>query len=283
VKTSHAQPLRSAGLVTTGRIERKYMIEAREAEVLARSLSERLAPHHHDTVLDDAHPPQHFSTTVYFDTPARCVLREAERGGAHCKLRVREYYDVDASPAQPVGGAAVARPTRTSWLELKVRDGDRTCKHRVGVPKAAIAQLFEAGEPRLGLMSGNHHADCQPSDEWRRVLLDWSRRLDGLLQASVVVNYRRKAWQNAAGTVRVTLDEDLAIFRPRPELWELPGAWSRDVLGTAAYREPRCVLEVKCAERTPGWLERALPAAKLEPTTCSKFVRGCRAIGAAGG
>jgi hypothetical protein len=281
--TSHAQLLGAPGLVTTCRIERKYMIEAREAEILARLLSEHLAPHHHDPVPGEARPPPHFSTTVYFDTPAGCVLREAERGGPHCKLRVREYYDGETLPGWPEGGAAVARASRTLWLELKVRDGDRTRKHRVGVPRAALTHLFESGEPRLGLMVGSHHADWHASDEWRRVLLDWSRRLDGPLQASVVVNYRRSAWQNAAGTVRVTLDEELAIFRPRPELWAVAGPWSRDVLGPAAYREPRCVLEVKCVERTPGWLERALPAAELEPASSSKFVRGCRALGVTGG
>jgi len=283
VRTSHAQQSRSAGLVTTSRIERKYAIEACDAAVLARSLTGRLAPYHHDTVLGDARPPQHYSTTVYFDTAGGCVLREAERGGPHCKLRVREYYDAEDALDGRESGATPVRSSQTLWLELKARDGDRTRKHRVAMPKAAAQHLFDSGEPRLELLMRSRQADWDPSDEWRRVLLDWSRRLDGPLQASVVVNYRRSAWQNAAGTVRVTLDEDLAVFRPRPALWQLSDAWSRDVLGTAAYREPRCVLEVKCVGRTPGWLERALPAVKLEPVSWSKFVRGCRAIGAAGG
>ena len=87
------------------------------------------------------------------------------------------------------------------------------------------------------------------------------------LAADCLVNYRRFAWQDETGTLRVTLDQELAFFRPPADLWTRDWALVRATLGTAVAKEKRMVLEVKTRAEPPAWLPaKATPQAAVAQT-----------------
>src|SRR5439155_26741350 len=59
------------------------------------------------------------------------------------------------------------------------------------------------------------------------------------LAADCLVNYRRFAWQDEPGTLRLTLDQELAFFRPPADLWTRDCALGRGTLGTGVAKEKR--------------------------------------------
>ncbi|MDD9937450.1 MAG: VTC domain-containing protein [Myxococcales bacterium] len=263
--------------LTADRAERKYLVEPGRVLGLARALERELQRHRYTgdgaNVLPRA---QHFTTTIYFDTADGAILRDAERGVPHTKLRAREYYDLHPDLTELAQSSSeLVRYSPLLWLELKAREGDQSRKQRVGIPKPEVPRFFASGEASAEMRAIAHGGAAEEAlGELQRFRAGFASPLE----ACVLVNYRRNAWQDPEGTVRVTLDRDLSVFAPLPDMWTAERALSREALGTVRYEEPCCILELKHRGPAPGWIDRTLADAGAEQCNYSKFVQACRRL-----
>jgi hypothetical protein len=145
-------------------------------------------------------------------------------------------------------------------------------KSRVQLPIAAAIALVERPElavayDLLGADGATFHG---VADELRRV----RAALSGPLRVSCAVRYRRRAFEDPALALRVTIDRELHAFAPDP------GAALRVPFGDepAAFAEPACVVEVKSRGGWPSWLPSLLAAHGAVPVEYSKFVVASRAV-----
>lgn len=245
--------------ITAQRVETTYLVTTQRLPSLTRSIAVELQPH---CFVSEAGPRlpgmQQSVASVYFDTPDRSYLAAARRDAQNnVKLRAKEYGDGSSCPP-------------SWWLELKSRQGLFTSKRRFQLPKAAAARLFD--RPELALLgSAVDNVDA-------RALLEHLQAQPEPVRPSVLVNYQRLAFQNPGGTLRVTIDLDLAFFRAPQHLLLGNRALSRSELGSPAGLEPRAVVEVKRIAALPSWLADALAKAAGSPVTFSKFVSASEAV-----
>ena len=103
-------------------------------------------------------------------------------------------------------------------------------------------------------------------------------RLSQPLQADCLVNYRRVAWQDDAGALRITVDLGIAFFAPPADLWQRNYALVRETLGAPSTVEGRCVLEVKTRGTPPSWLAGVLADGGAVREAYSKFESASQAV-----
>jgi hypothetical protein len=111
-----------------------------------------------------------------------------------------------------------------------------------------------------------------------REIIEYCRGLDGALSAVCLVNYRRLSWQDGAGSLRVTLDSDLAFYDVPDDLWVRRRPLVREELGGPRGREPQAVLEIKRRGPEPTWLEAILSDRQLRPIRYSKFAAASQVV-----
>jgi hypothetical protein len=256
-------------LMTADREEAKYLVSLDRVDELARALDQHLPAHRFTGKDANRLPdPQHFVTTIYFDTPTRSQFQAALTNlDRNVKVRGKEYYDLHPSLAElATDPADILHYQPWLWFELKRREGDRTFKHRFRLPKCEVPHFF-AGT------GGSTEAD-----DTTKLIESYCKSLDEPLEASCVVSYRRLSWQLPDGTLRVTLDLDLAFFAPPKDLFTRTEPLERGRLGVPALVHDRAVLEVKKRGVTPPWLEQAIQRARAEPSRFSKFVAASHAV-----
>lgn len=259
--------------ITADRQETKYLIAADRSAALVRTLHRELTAHrftgHGANLLPDA---QHFSTTIYFDTKSHLLLRSArEDQEENIKLRARAYYDLHTSLAElATDPDQIVRYQPWLWFELKRREQDRTAKHRVRLEKSRL-RSFLHGTPVLASANQSERDDA-------RAIGQFCQTLGEPLQASVLVNYQRQAFQDPSCALRVTLDLELSFYAPPADLWARNTPLIRGTFGTPRAVDRVCLVEVKRRGAMPGWLERALSEANGEPAQFSKFLRAGQAV-----
>jgi len=267
--------------MTAHRREAKYLISVEQARAVVTELNRRLESHRHRgegaNRLPDAH---HYVTTVYFDTPSRTLFRAAnESEDSHLKLRAKEYYDVHPGLTETATDPRqLVRFQPILWLEIKSRDGAHTGKQRIGIAKRDVPSFFaqrRITQEMIEIQEQSHGRDARAVLEAVAALC---ASCDEPLGADCLVNYRRTAWQDPAGEVRVTLDAGLAYYTPPEDLWDRNWALLRSTLGTPRATEPRRVLEIKTHRNQPAWLVELLNAQQIEATPFSKFEAASRAI-----
>jgi hypothetical protein len=256
--------------ITSDREETKFLVAAHDRKTLVAALNEHLPSHRHSGEGANRLPgPEHFVTTVYFDTPTRRHFRAALGDTQqNVKVRVKEYYDVHPSLAELATDASqVLHQSAHVWLELKRRAGDRTTKQRVRLERRSVPTwLREQG------------AAAAPHDSDAAAIRAYCQSLAEPLVPSCLVNYRRASWQAADDALRVTLDAELAFFEAPNELWSRPSL-SRAGLGTPRLRESRLLLEVKQrGGPLPAWLVQTLLEARARPVSYSKFLRAAESV-----
>jgi len=272
---------RADARMTADRNEIKFLVPSSITANLAKELAGHLAPHGFwdgsSNLLPDAH---HFVTTVYFDTPDRAIFAEATSKEQCVKVRAKEYYDLHPSLSAP--GTDLSKLVRYSpvlWLELKAKHGRRTGKRRIGIPKSEVPLFFSRGTITRAMLEIQQ--DLYGS-EGRMVLDELAclcGRFDQSLEVSALVNYRRAAWQDRAGELRVTIDRDLGFFRQPPDIWSRCSALVRESLGEPTAVFDGCVLEVKAHDNVPAWLDACLHEYGIVPVEFSKFVAASTALG----
>lgn len=253
--------------VTLDRHELKYLVPAAHLGGFVRALRAHLRPHRFTgqgaNLLPDA---QHFTTTVYYDTPSHALLRAARaEPERNVKLRAREYYDMHSSLAElATDPGQIVRHQPWVFMELKHRTGTRTSKHRLRLRRSELDTFFSG-------------ADEAPHDAERAAIRSFAADLGEPLVPSCVVNYRRVALEDEAGALRVTLDVELAFFVPPVGLWTR-GPLVRGNLGAPCAAPFGCLLEIKLRDETPAWLARALEQAHAKSEHISKFLLASEAI-----
>lgn len=273
----------SMASITHDRLELKYKVSNASANALARRLSLHVTEHHFQAE-SESHLPQaeHYVTTVYFDTPSLDLYRAACSAADNLKIRAREYYDLQYELGRRADSGELVRHSPVLWLELKRRQAGRTYKRRIGIPKIDVSAFFERGavSPAMrALQARQRGADAENVID---DLLQLRARLSTPLRPSCMVNYCRTAFQNAAGTVRITLDQRLACFAPPRDLLLQPTPLVREHLGRPLYEEQSCILEVKLTGELPTWLDELLRHSQGERLAFSKFVTASKAVLASG-
>lgn len=266
-------PIVESNDVTIDRAELKFQIESEAIDGLVNALSARLPSYHHggrQSAL--ATLGRHYTTTVYFDTSSHVLWRAAISGDPHIKLRVREYYDVLPLAELAVDEAEMLRAHRIAWLELKRREGERSFKRRLGVPKHRLAAFLQTPQVDPELRAIQRESLGAEGDQVLAEMLAFLAGLGEPVRASCVVNYTRASWQSLDCSLRVTLDEDLAVFAPRAGMWGQDTVLTRAVLGTPARALQGAIVEVKSGQACPAWLMDALSEAGAVRTQNSKFV-----------
>jgi hypothetical protein len=98
------------------------------------------------------------------------------------------------------------------------------------------------------------------------------------LRADSLVSYRRTAWQDDEGMLRVTIDRSLSYFAPPADLWTRTHALMRETLGEPRATFADCVVEVKMRGQPPAWLPEILTRSGARRERYSKFLSASRAV-----
>lgn len=266
--------------ITKDRRELKYLMPGEHAPGFIRDMAMRMSAHRYRGAGSNPLPrAQHFATTVYFDTDCGDLYREAIDNPVHVKARAREYYDVHPDLTELATDLRdLVQYQPVLFVELKVRERERSLKRRVAVPKAEVDGLFE----RLEVSAATRSLQPEGSTELDAFVAEFGRlraRFGKPLRASCIVNYRRLSWEDPDAALRITLDRDLCVFAPPVELWTRREALTREALGTPVHEESACVLEVKSRGELPAWLFTLLEAhAATKSENYSKFVMAFRAV-----
>lgn len=266
--------------ITHDRVELKFKVSAAHAGAFARGLSAHVSEHRFEGEGANRLPrARHYVTTVYFDTKSLDLYRAVRSSDDNLKVRAREYYDVHPELLELATHAnQVVRYSPVLWVEVKGKHQGRTYKRRIGIPKTDVSAFFERGEVSEAMHALQVEKRGAKADDVIAELLDLRTRYAEPLRPSCLVNYRRTAFQNHAGTVRITLDQRLACFAPTDDLLLQPKALLREHLGRACYEERAFILEVKLTGEMPGWLDQLMKKAHAQQFSFSKFVTASESV-----
>lgn len=278
---AEAPPGDADARMTAEREELKFLVAADRVQRFTLAMSRRL-PHHRYTGegANQLPLPRHFVTTIYFDTPSRHQYEAAVADSQHnLKMRAKEYYDIHPSLAElATDPRQIVKFQPVLWLELKFKDGTKTGKRRIGIPKREVPAFFARGRitpQMIDLQRENYGAE---SERVLHEIADYCGRYQEPFQADCLVNYRRLPWQDEEGNLRVTMDVGLEFYQPPPDLWERDYALLRDTLGKPRGRQPRGVLEIKVRGALPPWLDELLGETGAERAAFSKFEEASQAV-----
>jgi hypothetical protein len=280
--TQPADPAANADAqLTAERDEVKYRVAPVQVQALASALTHQMPPHRFTGQGANALPrPRHFVTTVYFDTPSRHQFQASLADADHnLKMRAKEYYDLHPSLAELATDARqIVRYKPVLWLELKFKDGNRTGKRRIGIPKLQVPDFFRSGTVTPEMIELQRSCYGAESEAVLTEIASYCGRYDEPMQADCLVNYRRLPWQDADGKLRVTLDVGIELFAPPADLWHRKFALVRESLGAPVARVEAAVLEVKSRGELPGWLRELLTTTGAERGKFSKFEMASEAV-----
>jgi len=268
--------------MTAEREEIKFLIAADQVQRFTQAMNHRLP--HHRFVGEGANllpRPHHFVTTIYFDTPSRHQYRSSRMScERNLKMRAKDYYDVHPCLVE------LATDSRQSvksqpllWLELKFKEGTKTGKRRMGIPKRDIPAFFGQGFVTSETIDVRRTLYGSEDAAVLRAIAEYCGRFDEPFRADCLVNYRRLPWQGREGNLRVTLDVGLEFYEVPADLWTRRSrALLRESLGRPKGRQPNAVLEVKARGHLPDWLRDLLANVGASQTGYSKFEEASRAV-----
>lgn len=275
--------------ITQNRRELKFKLSEAAASAFAAQVSARLPKHRFQGQGANRLPrARHYVTTVYFDTADRDLFRAVVDDPDSLKIRAREYYDVHPELLELATDARdIVRYSPVLWIEIKGKRDGRTYKRRIGIPKGDVAPFFETGvvSPAMLEIQRNrsyppaanggeperHSRPPEPEDVIGE-LLELRSRFSAPLRASCLVNYRRTAFEDAAGSLRITFDQRMACFQAPDTIWESTKPLVREALGQPAYEESDYILEIKTRGVTPDWVSDLLEQSGAVEHVFSKFV-----------
>lgn len=230
-------------VLVADRDETKFLIQDGAGERMAAVLNDQLPP--------ISPPGGALITSVYFDTPTREILSAARSGQRSVKVRVKEY-ETSTDPEEV-------------WLELKLREGQRTGKLREPAHRGRV----------LGAIQAAPAGDGPLIDALGRL----AAALTGPLQPACTVSYRRMAWETPDERIRVTIDTAIR-YAPAP-----PVPWGHAPLSTslppAVGEFEGGILELKLRVPAPAWLTQLVERLSLASSPFSKFVGGSEALSSA--
>lgn len=256
------------------RAEHVYFLAAQNAPIFVERLGAHLGIHcFHPGDPDAVEPPAHYVTTLYFDSDTHTIIRACESGSDGVKLRAREYYDHD-----PKYGI---RREPLVWLEVKARAGSSTRKARFAVPSPEFHQFLHGGSITELIMVQRARWGRSGEAVIREIAELYTSA--GSLEPNCLAHYRRRAWQDANATLRVTLDTELGFHRPPANLFH-DGTTLIDAVAGPPLAQLGCnLVEIKLQRDPPAWLGQLIVDAGLEPAldgrrAFSKFLAASHAV-----
>jgi VTC domain len=263
--------------MTAHRREDKYLVSADAAKRLIAAANQHLIAHRFRGDGANRLPgARHFVTTIYFDTAERELFSAARSSHNHLKLRAKEYYDLHPDLTELATNVAdLVRFQPLVWLEIKHKDAAFTGKQRIGIPKRDLPAFFAEGKLSAAMIEVQEVAFGAEAQAVLQAVAAVCASCRQPLAADCLVNYRRQAWQDDDGDLRLTIDHGLGFYRPPADLWQRRKALVRESLGPAVMMENRRVVEVKTRDAAPSWLAAACNELGLTPmATCDWRPRG---------
>ncbi len=267
--------------ITALREELKYRVATLQVKTFAAAIARHLP--HHRFVGEGANKlplPRHFVTTIYFDTKSRNQYQASQDDHLHnLKMRAKEYYDLHPSLTELATDARqIVKFQPVLWLELKFKDGTKTGKRRIGIPKKQVPGFFGQGTITPEMIDLQRQEYGSDGEQVLREIAGYVGRYAEPFVADCLVSYRRLPWQDEAGTLRVTLDVGLEFYAPPEDLWQRNYALVRETLGPIKGRIGPAILEVKARGTLPTWLDELLVTVGATPDRFSKFEEASRAV-----
>jgi hypothetical protein len=267
--------------MTAEREEVKYLLATEAVSAFSAAMGRQL-PHHRFTGAgaNKLPGPRHFVTTIYFDTPSRHQYRAGLKDAQHnLRLRAKEYYDLHPALVElATDPSQIVKYQPVLWLELKAKDGTRTGKRRIGIPKRDVPAFFAQGLVTAEMIELQQPLHGTAGEVVLRELAAYCARYPEPFRADCLVNYRRLPWQDAAGQLRVTMDVNLEFFAPPADLWQREQPLVRESLGVPRARHAGAVVEVKARGELPAWLAELLAQSQARRAAFSKFEEASRAV-----
>ncbi len=271
-----ADPLRDSSEARArifSRREEKYELDRTTAGWLEEQFAARLPIFSYQPGF-----PWTYITTVYFDTKDYCFYQRAEQEyDDNVKIRVREYYyrtGDGVGPGAATDGAQNVFTVDLCYVELKQRSHGEVTKKRFALEKTGLERLLRGDDVWDLLVRANPESP-------REVLVDAYGTLRGYLlryavEVTSIVNYRRKVYQRDESDLRVTLDDQVAVYRPLQGLYTVVGALTREQLGAPIRESDRVILEIKAPGDYPQWLKDVLKS--FSSKRLSKFTTSVRLL-----
>ncbi len=277
-ETEGQQSPTSDALMTADRREQKYLLPHSHSAELARTIGSHLSRHFPPGALR-LPGAQQFATTIYFDTASRHLFNQASVADASVKMRAREYYTVDPSMVEIARSPQqLVRFDPVLWFELKHKRGSQVRKQRFGVPKHDVPGFLSNGSITQEMVDLQSDRFGEKASEALAELARLCQLYGEPFDVDCVINYRRLAWQNEQGTLRLTLDRQVSFYAPPTDIWTRDFALIRETLGHPKGTLDRSILEVKSRGSLPDWLAAAIDAADGERLDFSKFVAGSDSV-----
>jgi hypothetical protein len=290
--------VQESSAITRNRRELKFKLSEAAAAAFAAQVSARMPKHHFQGRGANRLPrARHYVTTVYFDTAARDLYRAVREDPDNLKIRAREYYDLHPELLElATDPRDIVRYSPVLWIEIKGKREGRTYKRRIGIPKGDVSPFFERGAVSQAMrdLQGHRppanthsHSETDPpgapdhtrgSDDVISELLALRDRFNEPLRASCLVNYRRTAYEDPTGSLRITFDHRMACFRAPATLWQSTQPLVREALGVPAYEESAYIVEVKTRGELPGWVVDLLEQTGAVEHVFSKFITASETV-----
>jgi len=239
------------------RREQKYEVGPAAATFLREEIARRLPLFE----FERGHPYT-YVTTLYFDTRNRDFFRRADRNyDDNVKIRVKEYFytlppSSDGSGARLNGAVRSYKTSPICYVELKQSAGGMVIKKRFGFPKSDLPLLFGGQDVWPILLKMTPPEEVGSLREVYRELHRYMELYS--IEITSIVSYRRTVYQESEEHLRVTFDDQLAVYHPVPGLYKGAEALTPEVLGTPIRTSSSVILEIKCPGAYPVWLEKAM-------------------------
>jgi hypothetical protein len=231
------------------RFEFKYIVSGEVLDRIERELELRMERDRHAGP-DGSYPIR----SIYFDSDIFHWLAE-KKAGLHERYKFRlRTYDLTNRYSDPV------------FLELKGKSDVLVYKHRQFLQAAGLGESMTSG--MVNLCESIVDADGDIPRVGEQFVHDVFRMR---LSPSVVVDYRRTAFENSANPdFRVTIDRD--VFASRAGCDGLPRGIPHELARGYA------VLEIKFRYHLPAWFHRLIGECELWRKSFSKFERATDAV-----
>jgi SPX domain protein involved in polyphosphate accumulation len=275
---NHLNPATKLPLIVSTSAERReyvYTASAEAAEPFAAGVARHLALDPHNIQARDA-DAAHYVTSLYFDSANHDIAHACARHDHNVKLRAREYFD------RTIEDEITTEPLL--WFEVKARVGASTRKLRFPIPTAEVGGFLEDGLITERMIELQRERWGRSAEQLFEEIAKLFSHTAGPLRPDCIAHYRRRAWQDQDGSTRVTLDTELAFYRPPVTVFSQFGSLS-DLIkcNVPVVRANHCVIEIKLAGEQPEWLTALIAASKLEredypAQTFSKFLAASQAV-----
>ena len=215
------------------RYERKLSIPIVHFSALKHHLYRRMTPDPNNS--DQGYTIQ----SLYFDTSDYKLYYE-KHDGQYRRLKARlRFYESHWTKTFP---------------ELKIKIGDLGYKRRSSCS-------FESRFLRPGRLMAHIHRRMNDFGPFAQSVMDLG------LGPTCWINYRRYAFWQAVGSLRVTIDFDIRAAHP----------WRRKHT-VRCFSPSHFVLEIKYADRLPNWVRMLTGKLDKQPMAISKYGMGLNAL-----